>query len=163
MSAVFSECGRKRFRLERDLGREGPTVAMLGVNPSMAGAEANDATIRKDIGFGERLGWGRLIKGNLFALVSTDIKGLRVLTTGRDIENDAHLEQIMRDADIVVACWGPPEKVPAHLRNRWLRVVQIAAEIGKPLHCIGTTSGGHPRHPLMTPYSTPLTVWSPPR
>lgn len=160
--AIFSPCGRFRYRLERDLGRPGPTVAMIGVNPSTATAEQNDATIRKDIGFGERLGWGRLIKGNLFSLVSTDIKGLRQLESPRDPENDGHLAQIMRDADLVVACWGPPEKAPPHLRRRWRRVVAIAGEVGKPLHCLGLTSAGHPRHPLMTPYSTPLTAWTPP-
>lgn len=52
MSAIISECGLYRVRLERDLGRAGPAVAILGVNPSTADATANDATIRKDIGFG---------------------------------------------------------------------------------------------------------------
>lgn len=159
MNAIFSPCGLYRYRLERDLGRAGPTAAMIGVNPSIANDDRNDQTIRKDIGFGERHGWGRLIKGNLFSLVSTDIKGLRRLETPRDPINDEHLAQIMRDADLVVACWAPPRKCPRHLQSRWRRVVAIAAEVGTTLHCIGTTSEGHPRHPLMTAYDTPLTVW----
>ncbi|SFS42482.1 DUF1643 domain-containing protein [Brevundimonas viscosa] len=163
MNAVFSPCGLYRYRLERDLGRAGPTVAMIGVNPSIANDDRNDQTIRKDIGFGERHGWGRLIKGNLFALVSTDIKGLRRLETGRDPVNDDHLRQIMADADIVVACWGPPAKVPSHLRGRWRTVAAISDAVGRPLHCLGITKDGHPRHTLTTGYAVPLTLWERPR
>ena len=162
MNAIFSPCGLYRYRLERDLGRPGLTVAMIGVNPSIANDDRNDQTIRKDIGFGDRHAWGRLIKGNLFALVSTDIKGLRRLETGRDPINDDHLRQIMVDADLVVACWGPPSKVPSHLRPRWRTVAAISDAVGKPLHCLGTTKDGHPRHPLMTAYATPLTLWERP-
>lgn len=167
MSAIFSEGGEEsalfRYRLERDLGRDGPTVAVFGVNPSKAGVLVNDQTIRKDIGFGERHGWGRLIKGNKFALRSTDINGLRTAADPRGPENDAHLEQIMRDADLHVAAWGPLAKLPPHLRKRWRTVVAIADRVGCRLHCLGTVQDGQPRHPLTTGYDTPLTLWQRPR
>lgn len=163
MNAIFSPCGKHRYRLERDLGRDGPTVAIIGVNPSIANAERNDPTITKDIGFGARHGWGKLIKGNLFSLVSTDIKGLRALQTPRDTLNDAHLSLIFKEADLVVAAWGPASKVPPHLRSRWRAVVRLAADAGKELLCFGTAQDGQPRHTLMLAYDTPLTVWSPPK
>lgn len=162
LNAIFSADGKRRYTLHRDLGRQGPTVLMIGVNPSIATDDRNDATIRKDIGFGERHGWGRLMKGNLFALISTDIRGLRQLETGADAQNDAYLLQMMQEANLTIACWGPPEKVPPKLRNRWRHVVAMAKAHEVALHCLGTTSGGHQRHPLMTPYSTPLTLWTPP-
>lgn len=164
-SAIFSreDPPLYRYRLERNLGRAGPVVALLGVNPSKAGAEVTDPTITKDIGFGSRLGWGRLIKGNLFARVSTDVRGLREsLTNPIDPigpENDIHLRQIMEDADIVVPCWGPTAKVPKGLRNRWRKVARIADELGKPLWCFGVAQDGQPRHTLMLAYATPLIPW----
>lgn len=162
MSAIFSPCGLWRYRLERDIGRPGPVVALLGVNPSKAGAEVNDPTIRKDMGFGERLGWGRIIKGNKFALVSTDIRGLRDVPDPVGPENDAHLEQIMRDADQVIACWGPLAKLPPNRRKRWYAVARIADRVGKPLYCFGRAQDGQPLHTLMLAYDTPLVPWERP-
>jgi len=162
MSAIFSDCGTWRYRLERDLGRQGPTVALLGVNPSTADAETNDQTIRKDIGFGDRHGWGRIIKGNLFGFCAKDITKLRSAPDPVGPDNDAHLRQIMRDADLVIACWGPKAKLPPTLRTRWYQVARIADEAGKALHCFGVAQDGHPRHTLMIAYATPLIEWKRP-
>ena len=159
MSAIISDCGLYRVRLERDLGRSGPVVAILGVNPSTADATVNDATIRKDIGFGARHGWGRLIKGNKFAYRATDVKVLRSVADPVGPDNDAHLEAIMRDADIVIAAWGPLSKLPTPLRRRWKDVVAIADRVGVRLKCFGTAKDGQPRHTLMLPYGTPLVDW----
>lgn len=162
MSAIFSDCGFYRYRLERDLGHDGPVAALFGVNPSKAGAEANDQTIRKDIGFAHRHGWGRIIKANKFAWIDTNVKGLRAARDPVGPENDAHLEQIMRDADVLVACWGPLAKLPSVLRRRWYKVARIADAVGKPLMCLGTANDGHPRHTLTLAYDTPLTEWKRP-
>lgn len=164
-SAIFSECKTWRYRLERDLGRDGPTAAILGVNPSLAGAEKNDQTIRKDIGFGERHGWGRFIKGNKFAHVAQEVKDLRSINTASAIgpDNDAHLEQIMRDADIHIVAWGPLAKLPPHMRSRWKQVVAIADKVGCKLMCFTTAQDGQPRHTLMLAYATPLIPWERPR
>lgn len=162
MSAIFSACGTWRYRLERDLGRAGPTVAILGVNPSTAGAEVNDQTIRKDIGFGARHGWGRLIKGNLFAFCATDVKRLRTAPDPVGPDNDLHLTAIMHDADTVIAAWGPRAKLPPHLRPRYHKVARIADDAGKPLMCFGVAQDGHPRHTLMLAYDTPLVAWARP-
>lgn len=161
-SAIISECGRYRYRLERDLGQPGPVAAILGVNPSIADATVNDPTIRKDMGFGRRLGWSRIIKGNKFAFRATDVKALRSAADPSGPLNMDHLAQIMLEADIVVAAWGPLAKLPTALRGQWREVVAIAARLGKPLHCFGTAQDGQPRHTLMLEYVTPLVEWRPP-
>lgn len=161
-SAVLSSCELFRYRLERDLGRDGPTVAILGVNPSTADATINDQTIRKDMGFGANLGWGRIIKGNKFAFRATDVKALRSARDPIGPENDVHLEQILRDADLHIAAWGPLSKLPPHLRGRWRKVAAIADRVGCRLMCWGTAQDGHPRHPLMLAYATPLVEWQRP-
>lgn len=159
MSAIFSECGIFRYRLDRDLGGNGPVVALLGVNPSTADAEKNDATIRKDIGFGQRLGWRRIIKGNKFAFCATDIKALRFAPDAVGPENNFYLEQIMREADIIIAAWGPLAKLPRHLQSRWSKVLDIGGKIGKPFMCFGRANDGQPLHTLMLPYSAELRPW----
>jgi hypothetical protein len=162
MSAIISTCGQYRYRLDRDLGRSGPIVAIIGVNSSTADAVINDATIRKDIGFGHRLGWSRIIKGNKFAFRATNVKTLRLIADPVGPDNDGYLTNIMREADIVIAAWGPLTKLPKPLRGRWLEVVGIADRIGHKLKCWGTAMDGHPRHPLMLSYNVPLIDWKMP-
>lgn len=161
-SAVLSTCGTWRWRLDRVIADTGIIMAVLGVNPSTADAEVDDQTIRKDIGFGRRLGVRRLIKGNKFGYRATDVTRLKAAVDPVGPENDFYLEQIMREADVVVAAWGPLNKLPNRLQGRWRKVVAIADTVGKPLHCWGTAQDGQPRHPLMLAYDTPLTLWSRP-
>lgn len=161
-SAVISPCGLFRYRLERQVSEAATTVALIGVNPSTADAEEDDQTIRKDIGFARIHGWGRIIKGNLFAYRATDIADLRKAVDPYGPENDRHLAEIIYDADLVVACWGPVAKLPSHLRRRYMEVARISDRFGKRLMCLGTAKDGQPRHTLMLPYDTPLTYWSRP-
>lgn len=162
-SAVISDCGLYRYRLERDLGRFGnTTLAFIMVNPSTADASVDDATIRKCIGFCERNGFGRMIVGNKFAFRATEVKRLRSTPDPIGPENDAHLGRIMNDADMIAVAWGPLTKLPDRLRTRWRTITAIAKTLGKTLHCFGTAQDGHPRHPLMLAYDTPLTEWKRP-
>jgi hypothetical protein len=163
-SAVISECGKYRYRLERHGLSGSGAVAWLMVNPSTANATEDDATIRKVVGFTERLGGGWACVGNKFAYRATDIKDLRghayEACVGPD--NDQHLAEIMSCASTVIAAWGPLTKLPKHLRRRWYAVARLANEVGTKLMCLGTAQDGHPRHPLMLAYDTPLVEWTHP-
>ena len=163
MSAVISDCGLFRYRLDRDVGPMlgGPTVALIGVNPSTADATVNDATIRKDLGFGERLGWARIIKANKFAFRATDVRKLRECADPVGPENDRYLREIFAEADMLVPCWGPLAKLPKPLRYQWHKVRQMMVDSGKPIMCFGTAQDGQPRHTLMLAYDTPLIDWEP--
>lgn len=160
-SAVISDDGKYRYRLDRDLGRDGKTAAFIMVNPSTADAEVDDATIRKLIGFSQRLGFGRFIVGNKFAYRATDVSELKTAADPVGPANDTYLSQIMEAADIVIAAWGPLAKLPRNRRSRWNFVDHLALNHGKPLHCLGTAQDGHPRHPLMLAYDTPMSQWKP--
>lgn len=164
MGAVISDCGKYRYRLERHaIGSGAGAVAWIMVNPSTADAANDDATIRRVIGFSDRLGFGWLIVGNVFAYRSTDIKGLASVNDPIGPDNEQHLREIMREAQTVIVAWGPVAKVPKLHRRRYQRVVRIAQELGVTLHCLGTANDGHPRHPLMLSYSSELQPWSPPQ
>ncbi|KLU20353.1 hypothetical protein EOS_41560 [Caballeronia mineralivorans PML1(12)] len=161
MSAILSDCGTYRYRLERVCGLDGPTYAFFGINPSTADAAINDATVRKWIGFVSRWGGDRFIVGNVFGYRSTDVFALRHEDDPVGPKNDAHLWQIIADADILVPCWGNASKVPNHLRYRLNRVLSMLVLSGKPVLIFGKTQSGDPKHPLMLGYDTPLRPWRP--
>lgn len=164
-SAVISECGLYRYRLERTLRDDnGPTVAFIMVNPSTADGEHDDATIRKCIGFAKTIGGAELIVGNKFAYRATDIKALRFSPDPVGPFNDQHIAQILYDSDIAIVAWGALAKLPETLRGRWKDVVRMADVVRRSGPCdlfaIGTNADGHPRHPLMTGYDVPIAKWT---
>lgn len=102
MSAIISLCGRYRYRLERDIQPTGPVVLLVGVNHSTADATNNDPTIRKELGFGRRLGWRKIIKGNVFAYRATDVGGLAHALDPIGPDNSEHLIAMVADADLII-------------------------------------------------------------
>lgn len=161
-SAIISDCGLYRYRLERQSVGEGQTTVIM-VNPSTADATVNDATIRKLLGFGSRKGWGRIVVGNLFAYRATDVRELKAAYDPVGPDNDGHLLDMLREADRVVVAWGPVAKQPKHLRSRYRRVREMATMVSRPLYSIGAPAkDGHPCHPLMLPYTHELQPWTDP-
>lgn len=160
-SAILSPCQRYRYRLERDGLGGSRTACIVMVNPSTADATEDDATIRKLKGFATRNDIGRIIVVNKLAWRATDIKEVRKATDPIGPENDAHIVQAVRDADLVVVAWGPLNKLPAYLRRRWLEVVRLIERHRSTIYCVGTAACGQPRHPLMMPYG-PLVEWRKP-
>lgn len=158
-SAIISDCGTYRYRLERGAGR---AIAFIMVNPSTADAENDDATIRKCCGFAERLFCDKIIVGNKFAYRATDVNELRNARDPIGPENDKHIEQILRDADLHIAAWGSLNKIPETLRSRWKEVIRIADRVGVRMHCIGFNLDASPRHPLMTSYNAIMVPWTVP-
>lgn len=73
-SAVVSDCGRYRYRLDRIWDTALPAVTFIMLNPSTADASNDDATIRRlagTNGFARRWGCGALIVVNLYAWRAT--------------------------------------------------------------------------------------------
>lgn len=161
MGAILSDCGLYRYRLERQTTGNRITAVIM-VNPSTADATADDATIRKLLGFGQRNEWGRIIVGNLFAFRATDVRDLATAYDPIGPENDQHLWRIICAANQVVCAWGPIAKQPKSWRGlRWRQFVRLAGAV--PLHSIGAPAKcGHPKHPLMLPYDSPIIPWSHP-
>lgn len=164
MSAIFSEGGEGkalyRWLLYRDVQPEGVVAALCGVNPSRAGEEANDQTIRKDLGFAAIHGWRRIIKCNKFAFIAQDVTELATAFDPIGPENDDYLRRAFDEADVLVPCWGPLSKLPKRLRRRYIEVCRMMERTGKPILCLGTAKDGQPRHTLMLAYATPLEPWS---
>lgn len=160
MSAVISDCGRYRYRLDRKVADVGPVYAFFGINPSTADASLDDATVRKWRGFVSRWGGSRFIVGNVFAFRSTDVTALASAEAPDGPLNGRYLRDICVEADILVPCWGDAGKVPLHLRANLRRCLQEVQAVGKPVRVFGFTKSGDPKHPLMLGYGTPLTGYA---
>lgn len=148
MTAIFSRDGYYRYRLERTVGSSAfghdPAVAFIMLNPSTADATLDDPTIRRCIGFARAWGYAKLIVGNAYAWRSTDPAGLWIAGPGPvGPDNDTHLEQIARDAELVVCAWGAnikPERAAA--------VRAVIERAGRTPHALKLTKAGIPGHPL---------------
>jgi hypothetical protein len=157
MSAILSECGKYRYRLERELHTDpGPVYAFFGVNPSTADHRNDDATVRKWSGFVWRWGGPRYIVGNVFAYRATDVRELAAAFIPTGLDNAYHLSKIAEEADILVPCWGNRSKVQKGLRYHFDNTLAALRRTGKPLMCFGKTASGDPLHPLMLGYDTKL-------
>ncbi len=144
---------------------DGPTMAVIGVNPSTATAEQDDPTIRRCIRFARDSGHGSLTMLNLFAYRATDIADLvKAAASGVDVvgaQNDgAILVEALTGATVVCA-WGPPAKVPPSLRARFGEVPAVLLSHEVPLHVFAATKDGSPAHPLYLPASCRPVRWAP--
>jgi hypothetical protein len=158
-SAVLSDCGVYRYRLDRDVQETGLVIAYFGINPSTADASIDDATVRKWRGFTLRNGGRKFIVGNVFSYRATDVRELGKVEIHIGPEHFQHIDQIIAEADVLVPCWGDSGKVPKHIRGMMGLLLQGLRESGKPVLHFGVTNSGDPKHPLMLAYETPLTPW----
>ncbi len=161
-TAVVSPCGTWRYRFNRIVAESGKVFAYFGVNPSTACADADDQTTMKWRGFTIRNGGRMYIAGNPFAFRATDVRALASAVDPVGPENDAHLRQIIDEADVLVPCWGNVAKVPRQLRHRFGEVLRMLRESGKPVLCFGLAKCGSPKHPLMLGYDTDLVPFAAP-
>lgn len=158
------DCYRLRldYRIDDLECAGGPTVALIGVNPSTACGQVADPTMRRILGFARLHGWGEIAMLNLFAWRAADVRALASVADPIGPANDETILATLQAADIAIACWGASAKLPPRLRNRWRDIRELADKAGKNLLCFGIAQDGHPLHPLMLPYSKHLQLWRAP-
>src|SRR5258705_129238 len=110
MSAIISNCGTYRYRLERVLGPQPKTCMFIMLNPSTADHVINDLTIKRCLGFAAACGCGRLLVGNLFAYRTTYPAELRRAVQPEGSYNSRHLKKMCVESDLVIAAWGEDGK-----------------------------------------------------
>lgn len=126
------------------------------LNPSKATEIANDPTVGRCEARAKALGFGAFMVTNLFSLRETDPHKMR---KHPDPVGEA-TDQALRDgadwADVTIAAWG----VHGTHGGRNAVVARLFAQAMQPLHCLGLTKDGHPRHPLYLPYSAQPEPWT---
>ena len=158
--ALFSTDLKCRYLLSRMWnGDDPPRIAnFIMLNPSDAGAEKNDPTVRKDIGFARRWGYNGILVTNLRPDVSTDPWDLTPWR-GIDPENSRYLKKAMLQSDIVIAAWGSqPIGVERRIAISEL-IFHVRGLACCPLYCIGETQRGAPLHPSRAAYTDAPILW----
>lgn len=157
-TAELSDDGRYRYRLARSWG-PGNSVGWIMLNPSTADASADDATIRRCMGFARFWGYDGIIVCNLFALRSTDPD--KLFAPGAlpseiiGPTNDLFLAQLAAMVPRIICAWGNH----GSLLQRDAHVVEVIRSLQfATLWHLGLTKQGQPKHPLRLRADTPLTA-----
>lgn len=153
-SAVVSDCGRFRYRLDRRWDDTKPTCMFLMLNPSLADGCDDDATIRRVVGFADRWGFGALVVVNLFAIRATNPKILVNRDPAELIGGDRNAGEITLaavESECHIAAWGNW----GSLYGRGRQVRDQLLHKGIYLRHLGLTLNAQPRHPLRLSYTTP--------
>lgn len=154
--AEFSDCRTYRYALWRRWGWQGYArqVMFVGLNPSTADETEDDPTVRRCIRFAKDWGYSAMLMMNAFAFRATDPRDMKAAAEPVGPGNDEALAYRSTQVGLIVAAWGvhcPPEREAA-----------VCRAIGRPIHCLGRTRGGRPRHPLYLRADTqPELFWSP--
>lgn len=151
--AVFSDCGKYRYRLWRHWDLSLPLLGLGLMNPSKAGEVENDRTISGQCTRAQMLGFGGIEVWNAFAYIETDSTKLtRLVRDGVDIigpQNDGWILNIALRCHTMYCGWG----VPGHTlleRGPFVKALLIAH--GVVPQCLGVNADGSPRHPLYIGY-----------
>ncbi len=162
--AIFSDDEVYRWLLTRELGGK-RTLGVIGLNPSIANLERNDPTVRREIGFAEYWGCGRLVKTNAYGFIATDPKVMkRAAKAGTDVvgvDNDMHIRRMIAEVQltdgILLVAWG---RNIDPIREREIALI-LRFSHATPM-CLGIDKhdgSAYPQHPLYLPYERELRPW----
>lgn len=151
-SAIISECGTYRYRLDRAWGTEKPAVFVM-LNPSTADASKDDPTIRRCMDFARQWHCGGLVVVNLFAFRATKPADLFKAANPRGPKNLHYIFEATKWSQFVVCAWG------AHgsFMDQDKSVMACIRRAGDAHLCaLGETKSGQPRHPLYLPKTSTM-------
>lgn len=150
--ALYSPCETYRYGLARRWDASRGMVLFLMLNPSTATELRNDPTIERCERRARQMGCGAVLIGNLFAFRATKPADLKAAADPVGPDNDAVVARWHEAADWTIAAWGVHG---AHLG----RNTALPARLKGPMHHLGLTKYGHPRHPLYVPYDRSPILW----
>lgn len=168
-SATISKCQQYRYQLDREwfpddrinsparITYYAPMIFVM-LNPSTADAYEDDPTIRRCLGFARREGYRWLKVINLFAGRATKPADLFKMDDPIGPENRSAWDKAFNHVEWgakIVCGWGADKSAKAQAS----RFLEQAGDT--PLHCLGTSKDGSPRHPLYLKSDAPLVQINP--
>lgn len=156
--ARISKCGKYRYWLSREWGMGKPCLFIM-LNPSTADAAKDDPTIRRCVGFAKSWGYEKIYVGNLFAIRSTNPRGIFAAPIPNPPDAKEYLRSMVdcvREAGgICIAAWGNHGAYDGqdNVMVEWFREFQM------PLYVLGLTKRGQPLHPLYVKANVELQRW----
>lgn len=140
--AEFSRDGLCRFSLWRIWDESKPFVMFVGLNPSTANADRDDATIRRVRSIAKNIGYGGVYMCNCFSYISTNPKMLQGETLDAIMMNGQIISRIAEKCKDVIFAWGNFDIV----RDRG--VDKLLAERFPNALALHINKNGSPKHPL---------------
>jgi hypothetical protein len=150
--AHFSQDRKYRYALWRIWDKSKPLVMFVGLNPSTANEDENDATIRSVERLSKNNGYGGFYMMNCFAYISTNPKGL-IIDIISTCVNDNLLEEIGLKCKDVVFAWGSFSVVKETGRDAQLSKMFPNAKV------LFINKNGSPKHPLYCKTDTVFVNW----
>ncbi|MGR3761502.1 DUF1643 domain-containing protein [Roseobacteraceae bacterium NS-SX3] len=154
-TAVYSDCETYRYSLTRVWDPAGLKVMFVMLNPSTATEVQNDPTIERCERRARALGFGGFRAANIFAYRATDPRVMRAADDPEGPDNAAALLEGAGWTDVVVCGWG----THGEHRGQGPRAEALLRGTGKPLHHLGLSKAGHPKHPLYIAYRQQPVLW----
>lgn len=154
-TAVYSDCETYRYSLTRIWEPEALRVMFVMLNPSKATEVQNDPTIERCERRARALGFGGFQATNIFAIRATDPKVMRAAIDPQGPDNRSAILSGHSWADMVICAWGTHG---VH-RDQGQAIEAMLRARDKPLHHLGLSKHGHPKHPLYIAYSQPPIKW----
>lgn len=145
--AEFSVCGKFRFKLWRIWDERKPFVMFIGLNPSTANADTDDATISRVKAIAANLGYGGVFMMNCFPLISTDPDALKdhdklIHYQYQLAMNFIKIQEVAIFCEEVIFAWGNFDVVTTfEIDKKLIKSFPNA----KALHI---NKSGSPKHPL---------------
>ncbi|MEM9490032.1 MAG: DUF1643 domain-containing protein [Myxococcota bacterium] len=142
------------FALWRRVGEGERLVSWIMLNPSVADARSDDATLRRCRAYAVRWGFGWLTVGNLWPRRTPDPGELfRWVVDGRDPSerqrtletNDRYVLRMAQRAELTVCAWGSGR---GRLGGRASAMRFQLSAVGVKPHALAVTRDGQPCHPL---------------
>ena len=149
--ARISDDGQYRYMLAHVWDLNTLPICWIMLNPSTADAKQDDATIRTVTWWTRKFGAGGFVVVNLFALRSTDPKGLFAAADPVGPDNAGWIQRAVELCPRILCAWGASPKPEGGLLPA-LQILWYAQ--GKKIYCLGKTKDGHPRHPLYVKRNT---------
>ena len=153
--AVWSPCETFRYLLTRRWA-PGPLLLFVLLNPSTATEARNDPTVARCQARARAMDAAGFAVTNLFAFRSTDPRALDRTPDPVGPCNDAILRAAAAGAGMILCGWGNHGR----LRDRTAAVTALLRGTGRPLHHLGLTRCGQPRHPLYLPAARAPEPWT---
>lgn len=143
-NAEFSNDGTPRFVLTRIWDDTKKVAMCIGLNPSTANGEKDDATIQRLTASLKALGYGGLKMVNLYTVISSKPSVLKT----QDHSSESDLRWLFTTAfscQEIIFCWG-------NFKEAASRALAVQYVFPNAL-CFGRNKNGSPWHPLAMMYA----------
>ena len=145
-TALYSDDGKKRYLLQKIWDENKPRLAIVMLTPSEASGIELDNTTMLVLNNASRLGYGSVSIVNLFATIG-DWRLAHAEDT--DQENIEHIDNVAKDADIIIYASGVGKATNKTFLKRQNQVLEALKPYESKLRCLSNKQGNARfQHPL---------------